>query len=186
MPKALLVVGIHREERAFGEAVASGLDPALFDILVIPDGLSGQHPRPDQRFHFEMLHRELYHQLLPHVTGHYPLLVDLHTGVDEQGLCIDLFCNQPQRLEGLPALLESIADSELPTAAVRVVHLLKGKDGVAGGLVAETVIPAEIWCNRRFLYLGVEVFLSARGAGTTQEQDFTRQFLGGLTGGLLQ
>ncbi|QTR49292.1 hypothetical protein [Candidatus Thiothrix anitrata] len=92
------------------------------------------------------------------MTGHYPLLVDLHAGVDEQGLCIDLFCNQPQRLEGLPALLERMADSELPTAAVRVVHLLKGKGGTASGLVAETVIPAEIWCNRRFLYLGWRCF----------------------------
>ncbi|QTR49291.1 FeoC-like transcriptional regulator [Candidatus Thiothrix anitrata] len=44
MRKALLVIGIHREERAFGEAVASSLDPTLFDVLVIPDGLSGQHP----------------------------------------------------------------------------------------------------------------------------------------------
>ncbi|MCD6706526.1 MAG: hypothetical protein LT080_08755 [Thiobacillus sp.] len=52
-PRALLVVGIHREERGFGEAVAAGLDRRLIDVLVIPEGLSGRHPRQDQRFYFD-------------------------------------------------------------------------------------------------------------------------------------
>ncbi|MEB4591661.1 hypothetical protein VSS37_11775 [Candidatus Thiothrix sp. Deng01] len=172
--KALLVVGIHREERAFGEAVASGLDRALFDVLVIPDGLSGIRPRPDQRFHFDTLHRALYRQLLPYVSGHYPLLVDLHTGVNEQAFCIDLFCREPASLNGLLAQWQQQAP-QVPLRAVRMLQ--PGEQASASTPVAETVIPAKLWRNPAFRYLGVEAFLTTPGDGSRSEQQFTRMLL---------
>jgi len=68
-PATLLVIGIHREELAFGQAVAASLDPASVQVLAIPDGLSGRHPRSDQGFHWDTLHRVFYLQLRPHVRG---------------------------------------------------------------------------------------------------------------------
>lgn len=179
MAKALLVIGIHREELAFGEAVASGIDRALFDVLTIPEGLSGQRPRPDQRFRFDAMHVALYRQLLPYVKGRYPLLVDLHTGVNETGFCMDLFCRDPAWLSTLLPPLSR----QKPEVAVRVLRMIQpGEKCLDGEAVAETVIPGEIWRNPAFRYLGVEAFLSACGAGTTEEQDFTRQFLNQLIG----
>lgn len=172
--KALLVVGIHREERAFGEAVASGLDHTLFDVLVIPDGLSGKRPRPDQRFHFDTLHRALYQQLLPYVSGHYPLLVDLHTGVNEQAFCIDVFCREPARLKQLLAQEQQ----QTPRVPLRAVQMRQAGEHAAGIVpVAETVIPPTLWRNPNFAYFGMEAFLTAPGSGTSNEQQFTRTLL---------
>ncbi|SFB63287.1 hypothetical protein [Azotobacter beijerinckii] len=44
-PQTLLVIGIHREELAFGQTVARDVDPAQVAVLEIPEGLSGQPPR---------------------------------------------------------------------------------------------------------------------------------------------
>lgn len=171
---ALLVVGIHREERAFGEAVASGLNRTLFDVLVIPDGLSGIRPRPDQRYHFDTLHRALYQQLLPYVSGHYPLLVDLHTGLNEQAFCIDVFCREPSSLNPLLAQEQQ----QTPQVPLRAVQMLQaGEPTVGTAPVAETVIPPTLWRNPDFAYFGVEAFLTAPGSGTSNEQQLTRQLL---------
>lgn len=102
--KTLLVIGVHREERAFGEAVAAGLYGRV-DVLAIEDGLSGRRPRPDQRFHYDTLHRALYRQLPAHAAGHYELLVDLHSGLDRAGPSADLICAEPERLAGVTARL---------------------------------------------------------------------------------
>ncbi len=50
--EAVLVIGVHREELAFGDKVADDLDPSLADLLCIPEGLSGQRPRQDQLFYW--------------------------------------------------------------------------------------------------------------------------------------
>lgn len=65
----LLVIGVHRTELAFGRAVAAALAPGQVDLLEIPEGLSGAHPRPDEVFRYQTLHSALYGQLLAHVRG---------------------------------------------------------------------------------------------------------------------
>jgi len=87
---AVLVIGVHREELAFGDKVAEGLDPSSADLLRIPEGLSGRRPRQDQLFYYETLHRELYHQLAAQIRGRYRLALDLHCGIDEGAPCADL------------------------------------------------------------------------------------------------
>lgn len=42
--RTLLVIGIHREELAFGRDVVQGLEVEDLDVLEIPEGLSGRRP----------------------------------------------------------------------------------------------------------------------------------------------
>ncbi len=151
-PRTLLVVGVHREELAFGEAVAADLDQGLVDVLVIPDGLSGQRPGPHGQFHYEMLHRALYLQLLPYLIDRYTLLIDLHTGRDPFGPGADLICAD----DALRVELSAMIDSECGAASheVRIVALGRG-----AALHARTFLPTQIWRHPAFRYLCIEVYL---------------------------
>lgn len=152
IPPTLLVIGIHREELAFGQAVAGGVDPAQVAVLEIPEGLSGQPPPAARRFQYEALHRALYLQLLPHVLNHHRLLVDLHSGSDPQ-LGADLICADPALCA---CLRTAVAGAEqLAGVEVRVVPL--GDEGA--DLHARTIIPPQVWHNPAFLYLGLEIYL---------------------------
>jgi hypothetical protein len=165
MAKALLVIGIHREELAFGRAVAAQLDPAHIDVLEIPEGLPGRHPRPDQRFQHDKLHRELYLQLLPRIR-HYPLLIDLHAGLDEVGQCADLYSRDPARLAAY-----------LQAPQPRLIQLGDADDHYPYG---KTIIPPEVWQSPDCLYVGLEIYLKKVGAGETAEQDYARALIAAL------
>jgi len=173
-PCTLLVIGIHREELAFGEAVAEGLHRGRIDVLRIADGLSGRRPRPDQRFVFEKLHRALYLQLLPHLRVEHGLLVDLHTGLDARGPCADIYTRD---IPGVTALLAGLAK---PHPAPRLVPLLQKSDD---GPSAATVIPPEVWRSPRFLYVGLEVYLPEAGRGRPVDHAYARVLIEALASG---
>ncbi|MGV6476875.1 hypothetical protein [Azotobacter vinelandii] len=152
LPSTLLVIGIHREELAFGRAVARQLDPARVAVLEIPEGLSGQPPPAARRFQYETLHRALYLQLLPHVLNRHRLLIDLHSGSDPQ-LGADLICADPALCA---CLRRAVAGAgRLAGLEVRVVPL--GDEGA--DLHARTIIPPQVWRNPAFRYLGLEIYL---------------------------
>lgn len=172
-PATLLVIGVHREELAFGMAVAAGLDRRRIDVLTISEGLSGRRPRQDQRFQYETLHRALYLQLQPHVRAHHRLLVDLHTGLDPQAPCADLYSRDIPRLAGW------IAQAGTLPAPPRLVPLGQAEEGPS----AETVIPEEIWRNPRCLYVGLEIYLAEAGQGRAVDQDYARALIMALARG---
>lgn len=177
--RSLLVVGIHREERAFGEAVAEDLDRGLVDVLVIPDGLSGRRPRPDEKFAHDVLHRALYQQLLPHVLRRHHRLIDLHTGADPQGACADLICACPEKLAGL-------AQGNPPGDGAPRIRLLALGDAAESGApvaLADRSIPEEIWRNPHFDYVGVEIFLADPRAFSSGEVRFARDLILSMAGG---
>ena len=159
MASALLVVGIHRAELAFGQAVAARLNPAQVAVLVIPEGIDGRHPRADQRFGYETLHRALYLQLLPHVhQGRYTLLLDLHTGLDPQGLGADIFSATPEWIA------QHLAGAEPLMPRPRLVRLrANSADGDRDEAFAagHTVIPVEVWRHPDFQYVGIEIYRQA-------------------------
>jgi hypothetical protein len=169
----LLVVGIHREELAFGMAVAAGLERSRIDVLTISEGLSGRRPRPDQRFHFDTLHRALYLQLPPHIQARHHMLIDLHTGLDPRAPCADLYSRDTLRLA---ELLASAAPLAPPP---RLVPLGRMEAGTS----AETVIPGEVWRNPRCLYVGLEIYLAEAGPGRGVEQDYARALIVALAAG---
>lgn len=175
--KPLLVVGIHDEERAFGERVAERLKEGLVDVLFIPKGIP-QDKRPGEvPFYHKLRHREIYLQLRQQVLGRYDLILDLHTGINESGRCADVYC----RDEFLLSLLNG---SEL--AEIRTVHITAKNRSSAPALnkasthrahitqaVAHTIIPQEVWNSRDFLYVGLEVYIKQAGEGTKDDWLFT-------------
>lgn len=166
----MLVVGIHREERAFGELVAQGIEHAGVSVLRIPEGLSGRHPRADQRFHYETLHRALYLQLLPYVLGHYRLLIDLHTGSDSLGPSADLISANSELLDCLSK--RANADD---TVAERKLRFLRLEDG--GASVTKTIIPERVWNNPAFVYLGMEIYLPEAVPDLAAAAEFARRLV---------
>nr|WP_286206672.1 hypothetical protein [Thauera linaloolentis] len=150
---ALVVIGIHREELSFGREVVDGLRAGEVDVLEIPDGLSGRRPRPDQSFRYDMVHEALYLQLLPHMRSHHQLLIDLHTGFDENGPSADLICGDAV----LGAHLKTVLARAEPASA-RIIVL-----GAPDAVRTHTAIPERIWHNPSFLYLCIEIYLPGDG-----------------------
>ena len=175
MADALLVIGIHRAELAFGQQVAAGLNPALVAVLAIPEGINGQHPRADQRFHYDTLHRALYLQLLPHVhQGKYTLLMDLHSGLDPQGLNADIFSATPERLA--PCLAGTVPLTPQPRL-VRLGTHEGDNDSDHAFAAGHTVIPAEVWRHRDFQYVGIEIYLQSNQGGSPSETTYARDLI---------
>ncbi|HRD35153.1 MAG TPA: hypothetical protein PLR02_12965 [Rhodocyclaceae bacterium] len=166
-PPALLVIGIHREELAFGRSVAGSLDRGRVAVLEIPEGLSGARPLPDQLFRYEALHQALYLQLLPHARGHYALLIDLHTGFDSQGPSADLITADVNLQRCLHKALAGASGER-----VRVIPL-----GTGGALATRTVIPELIWHNPDFAYVGIELYLPDGRAGWTRALALARKVI---------
>ena len=177
--RAVLVIGIHREELAFGEAVAAGLDLSHLTLLRIPAGVSGARPSPDQAFYYRTNHQELYLQVLAQVRGHYDLLLDLHAGVNEPGRCADLISADRHLLA---CLLDHSGPAQPPPSGEleRGVLLAAPDDPprVSDSLLsAHTVIPMSVWENEAFRYLGIEVFLPTAGAGQPADWTFARRLI---------
>lgn len=183
MARAVLILGVHREELAFGEAVAAGLDPTGIDLLRIPQGVSGTRPTQDQTFYYRATHRELYGQVLRQVRGRYDLVIDLHCGINEPGRCADLFSADASLLECVCS-----AASHTPGVAASPIRpiLLGGAPPLEQGVPAPpplralTVIPEAVWNNLGFRYLGIEVFLPAAGAGGPEDWALAQGLINGV------
>lgn len=169
-PQTLLIIGIHREELAFGAAVAAVVDRGRIDVLTIPDGLAGQRPRADQRLRYQAVHEALYRQLPSHVRPQHRLVVDLHTGIDERAPCADIYTSDPARVAGL------LARADTPVAAPRLIALGNSTDGPT----AQTVIPPEIWRHPRFLYVGLEIYVPASGTVRDVDVEYARTLVDAL------
>jgi hypothetical protein len=171
-PPSLLLVGIHREELAFGLAVAEGLDPAQVAVLKIPEGISGKRPLADQEFRYETLHHSLYLQLLPHVLNRYRLLIDLHTGSDPLGPSADLICADAVLCARLEAAIRDNAC--MASLDIRVIPLGTGTTATH----ARTVIPRRIWENPAFRYVVMEIYLPEVVEGQESARKLARELVG--------
>ena len=158
-PAALLLIGVHREELEFGRGVAAAIDPAKVAVLEIPDGLSGRRPLPDEEFRYGTLHRELYRQILTHMShSGQRLLIDLHAGRDALGPSADVICADDELRAQLTHTIER--DEAFAQQQVRVIPL-----GGGARTHARTVIPRELWQNSDFRYLALEIYLPESAAG---------------------
>ncbi|WP_156427748.1 hypothetical protein [Thiohalocapsa sp. ML1] len=169
---ALLVVGAHREERAFGEAVAARLPGAGFDVLRIERGLSGRRPGPEALDAYRRRHRALYEQILGHIRPTHHVVLDLHTGFDESGLCAEVLSADPLLLGCIERAGSAGVAPALGVSRLRGVQLvaecpLDGRPDATAGTCAPRAgwprlkpdIPAAVWHVEHPLYIGVEIYL---------------------------
>jgi len=171
--ETVLVIGVHREELAFGDQVVRGLDPSLADVLRIPRGLSGRNPRQDQRFYYETLHRELYHQLAVQIRGRYRLLLDLHCGLDESPPCADLISREPALLACVERRAAARFGETGGSGYLRSVLLEEAPEArcLDTATPARTVIPRGVWSDPTFEYVGIEVYLASPGVGQPRDRE---------------
>jgi hypothetical protein len=176
--EALLVIGVHREELAFGERVAATLaegdQPLALDLLRIPEGISGRHPRADQRYQFELQHRAIYQQIQELAGGHR-LLIDLHRGEDDGGPCADVICSHDGLLDCMRARSASLRGGAAGSrpALVRTVRLIRAGEPLdRDSASARTVIPPEVWSSAELLFVGLEVYLPSQGMGCPADWGF--------------
>jgi len=175
-----LVIGAHREELAFGEAVAKRLNRQRIDLLRIPVGLSGQRPGPGGLARYRQRHAELYQQIMEHVQPGQRVLIDLHTGFDERLCWADILCAEP-------ALLRCIEQesAELPApngAFVRGVQLVAddgsgvpsrdGRQAPESRPCVKPALPESVWNAKHLIYVGIEVYLAQPSYGTPAEAGF--------------
>ena len=184
----LLVVGVHREERAFGEAVAAQLPAADFDLLRIEQGLSGRRPGPEDLSAYRRRHRALYTQILDHITPAHRMVLDLHTGFDEVGPCADVLCADTRLLRCVEQQCMSRRHDAGPAPEpLRGVQLVDEQpamrqtaiDGVAAGPeprdhwpCLKPDIPHAVWCAEGFLYVGIEIYLPTTSQETVAHARF--------------
>ena len=182
-PRAVLIIGVHREELGFGDRVAEGLDSGRIDILRIPRGLPARRPSQEDAFYYRTNHQELYLQMLPQIRGRYRLVIDLHCGVNEPEPCADLFSADPTLLDCACSASEGWAG-----AGSDLVRAILLGDAEAEGhcvdmqrLRAHTIIPEPVWNNPELRYVGLEIFMPEIGAddpvARTLAQDLIRALL---------
>jgi hypothetical protein len=173
--ETLLVTGIHREELAFGDRVAALMDKERTQVLRIPEGISHSRTGTDDLFYYNTRHREIYLQLRQQVKGYYRLLIDLHTGLNDSGRCADIYCRDE-------SILQCVAEGSRQAGIgdqLRTVKILADsessdppEDHQVIEVGARTSIPKQIWNNRAFIYVGLEVYLPEGGVGTEEDWRF--------------
>ena len=179
MTDTLVVTGVHREELGFGDRVAALLDHEHIDVMRIPRGISHSRTGKSDSFYYDTQHREIYLQLRQQAKGQYDLLIDLHCGRNDAGRCADLYSGDERILSRIAWRLTNHQLKD----RLRLVKILsdtepspvRGSGAVTAG--ARTSIPEQIWNNRSFSYVGLEVYLPATGEGTQEDWQFARDLI---------
>ena len=172
----VLVTGIHAEELEFGDRVSDRLEPGDIEVLRIPQGVPQRCADVDQQFRYETRQRELYLQLHQQVKGRYRVLIDLHSGLDEDGPSADVYCHAPAMLDCIGSRL----DEREPVRLIRIVAPDEpmppagADDGPDAG--ARTRIPPKVWTGGDPVYVGLEIYLPYRGRSEDAE-DLARRLI---------
>jgi hypothetical protein len=125
-PKAVLVIGAHREELPFEEQVAAGLAGGPIKVLRIPVGISGCHPRQDQAFRYRVCHQELYLELRQQPKVHDRVLIDLHAGQDAHAPLADLLRHEQSLRDCVRCRLSDPDQTAAGRQRVRLIPLVAG------------------------------------------------------------
>ena len=182
----LLLIGIHKDELEFGDRVALSLGDQV-DVLRVEKGLNGANPTPDGLFHYSIRHAEMYHQVLQRVARKEGPVIDLHTGLNKNARCADVYCHSERFLRCLEQEIASGRHGHMARSEdVRLVQIVshmtargRPRPEVSAGArpIVWTYIPEMVWRNPRFLYVGIEVFLPVPGAGSVEDHQFAGELI---------
>lgn len=176
--EVVLVIGVHRDELAFGDAVAERLGIDGVQVLRIPAGIDPPRTAPGEGFRSRMAHREMYLQLRQEVGSRARLLLDLHCAFDESRRGADVFCGDTGFLD---ALRPRLAEAGI-AADVRLVRIAGDGDTdespcLAPLETAHTWIPPDVWAAAPPRYVGIEIYRTAAGSGAPRDWDFANRLI---------
>lgn len=191
MSKAIIVIGIHQEELAFGEQVVELLDGSGIDVLRIEQGLSSKKPVFDDLFYYTTQHQEIYLQLRQQIKKRCALLIDLHSGINESGACADIFCKHVNMLDCMKTVFKKCSNIHGPLPGpIRLTRIIENfeeeepdpkirnpKIRNQGYPVCLTVIPQSVWASKHFIYVGLEIYLPRPNTGTMKDWRFTAKIV---------
>ena len=199
MSKAIIVIGIHQEELAFGEQVVELLDGSGIDVLRIEQGLSSRKPVFDDLFYYTTQHQEIYLQLRQQIKKKCDLLIDLHSGINESGACADIFCKHVNMLDCLKTVFKKRSNIHRPLPRpIRLTRIVENSERIdepaegneepytkirdpkirnQGYPVCLTVIPQAVWASKNFIYVGLEIYLPGPNTGTMEDWRFTAKIV---------
>lgn len=183
MLKTILIIGVHLEELPFGKLVAEGAGEMGIDVLRIKHGLSNDRHLHRDFYYYKMFHRELYSQIHRQIQGVYDLAIDLHSGINETGCCVDILCYDINFLDRLNAALKNkFQDGRRPPETIRLLQIVKDSTMFPerGGIsypVCRSFIPETVWRARHYLYVGLEIYLPHAGKGSPEDWLFARQMV---------
>ncbi len=164
-----LVVGVHREELAFGEQVIRLMEGSGIHIVKIDNGLSHDRSYYRSGFYHSTAHQEMYLQLHQQLAGkEIALVIDLHTGINETGRCADILSADTALLGRLDVLLA--------TEEERLYEIIpfdgKKRNGKNVFPACHTIIPQKVWDSREYTYTGLEIYLCEAGQGVVSDWEY--------------
>lgn len=178
-----LVIGVHQQERAFGERVVKGIHEKNIEVIRIQNGLvRGSDWKNRSSFHGSDLHK-LYLWIHQQVCGKYDLVVDLHCGSTEGKWSADILAEEIGFLDFLHAGAKDIFQDRyaLPDTIrlVRIVSDIASQSDIFSYryLVCKPFIPEEVAKKAHYRYVGIEIYLSAGGKGCREDYRLSRRLL---------
>jgi len=178
-PHMLLVIGVHREELAFGDLVAKGLGSCGIDLLRIPSGLSARRPRADELEQYRTNHARLYEQILSYAAPNHTLLVDLHCSLKSH-TDFDLIAADTTFLD---TILKAFRQTpSMAEASVRAIQMVSETDFQSATppsdrLYIKPDLPPSVWRSPKPIYIGIEAYLEQEGKGTRQEWEMAQDLI---------
>lgn len=173
-----LVIGIHREELAFGRQVTRLLAESGIHIVQIDNGLSHERSYYRSGFYHSTAHREMYLQLHQQLAGKkINLVIDLHTGINETGRCADIMSADINLLEKVDVLLKGVEKHTFSAPGEERLYEIIPQDEKStkenGSFsVCHTIIPHKVWNTQEYTYAGLEIYLREAGQGSMSDWEY--------------
>ncbi len=174
-----LVIGIHREELAFGKQVVALLAGSGIQVVQIDNGLNHERSSYRSGFYHSTAHREMYLQLHQQLAGKkINLLIDLHTGINETGRCADILSADTDLLGKMEGLLKGVEERLYEI----IPHDEKSKNKKFSFSVCHTIIPQKVWNSQEYIYAGLEIYLREAGQGFLLDWEYAAGLIHLLNG----
>lgn len=174
----LIVIGVHKEELAFGEHVAERLDHSQFELLHIANGLSAKRPTPEELEQYLANHTSLYKQIGAHIKPYHRLMIDLHCR-RKADVDADIFCADRQILDRVQSHCQTRGLVNL-----RSIQMISDRDAVSIAqdqsperLYAKPELPECVWRAQDYCYVGLEIYIGQEGSGEQKDWLFTIKLL---------
>ena len=163
----VLVTGIRKEELAFGKQVSRLLVKSGIQIVVIDNGLSHERAYCKSGFYHSTARREKL-----------DLLIDLHTGINETGRCVDILSANTRFLKTMDGLLKGVEKHIFSAPREERLYEIiqtdtKSTEKDSSFSVCHTIIPEKVWNFCQCIHAGLKIYLNKSGQGSSSDWEYS-------------